>query len=298
MNDAQLHGRRIAQPARPSNIIQPSSNKPLTVRIVSSEITALHKRTRAMDRTARERRLLFVNADTSSLTTRRRSRSKALDSRIRRHLMADIGISRRKPPKTPQAGTVEWSLQDPPEAADSTGRAVEQPTDRDEHRLHVPVKTIAAPGVLEPRIAATPILDALSVFEREWGEDRFSAYGFTLIMVAGRNATRSGEEPPDHPRGQHLSLTAPGTKPARQTRSGSPSPSDNLPSSTTTDRSSPRLTSSSPCTAGPSESCDPWPWSARWRPSGVSSRPSPAVTRAPPRLIGCSMRCWRWFATT
>ncbi|KAG4276762.1 hypothetical protein FPRO04_01260 [Fusarium proliferatum] len=35
---------------------------------------------------------------------------------------------------------------------------------------------------------STPRLHALAVFEREWGEDSFSAYGFTLIMTTGQNA--------------------------------------------------------------------------------------------------------------
>ncbi|KAK3723218.1 hypothetical protein LTR37_001941 [Vermiconidia calcicola] len=36
-----------------------------------------------------------------------------------------------------------------------------------------------------------PLLHRLSVFEKEWGEDWFSAYGFTLMMVAGKNAMGS-----------------------------------------------------------------------------------------------------------
>ncbi|KAI1026277.1 hypothetical protein LB504_011351 [Fusarium proliferatum] len=35
---------------------------------------------------------------------------------------------------------------------------------------------------------STPTLYAFAVFEREWGEDSFSAYGFTLIMTTGQNA--------------------------------------------------------------------------------------------------------------
>jgi len=33
----------------------------------------------------------------------------------------------------------------------------------------------------------------MAVFERQWGEDWFSAYGFTLIMVSGKNAIDPGE---------------------------------------------------------------------------------------------------------
>jgi hypothetical protein len=144
----------------------------------------------------RRRRLLFLNADSRDPITQHRTCSKSLDSKIRRHLMTDIGVSRRKPSKAPQFDFLVWSLTEKPRALLSIGQ--------DEHSMsqsfyHMQVfaknsvvaKTATQQTTLCTR--ATPILHALSVFEREWGEDWFSAYGFTLIMVAGKNAMDSSE---------------------------------------------------------------------------------------------------------
>ncbi|KAK3369883.1 hypothetical protein B0H63DRAFT_440165 [Podospora didyma] len=100
-----------------------------------------------MEKPQEKKRILFLHANTHNPShTERRTRNKSLDSKVRRHLMVDIGKSRRKPSKAPQFDTL---------------------------------------------LTTAPILHALSVFEKEWGEDWFSAYGFTLIIVAGRNALSS-----------------------------------------------------------------------------------------------------------
>jgi hypothetical protein len=149
-----------------------------------------------MEGPPKKRRLLFVHADTRNPTTQRRTRSKSVDSKVRRHLMADIGMSRRKPSKASQFDTVVWSLEETSEALAGPGQG-EHPTSRDADHLQVPPKDMVIPETATQYAAqftaTPPILHALSVFEKEWGEDSFSAYGFTLIMVAGRNAMGSSK---------------------------------------------------------------------------------------------------------
>ncbi|KAK0709927.1 hypothetical protein B0T26DRAFT_652587 [Lasiosphaeria miniovina] len=141
-----------------------------------------------------KRRLLFIHAGPHNPITQRRTRSKSLDSKVRRHLMVDIGMSRRKPSKTPQFVTSVWSLAETPGVLSRTGQG-EHSTSRDVDHPQAPAKdlvlTETAAQYTALYTAAPPILHALSVFEKEWGEDWFSAYGFTLIMVAGRNAMGS-----------------------------------------------------------------------------------------------------------
>ncbi|KAF5714764.1 hypothetical protein FGLOB1_3326 [Fusarium globosum] len=87
--------------------------------------------------------------------------------------MLDIGRARRKPSKDHQFVTLTWQAQK------HTGKQ-ESPKRRHYGHSKIPEKfqfTIS-----------TPRLYALAVFEREWGEDSFSAYGFTLIMTTGQNA--------------------------------------------------------------------------------------------------------------
>lgn len=150
-----------------------------------------------MERPPKKRRLLFLHADTRNPPTQRRTRSKSLDSKVRRHLMVDIGISRKKPSKAPQFNTFEWSLSSPSEALSSSCQD-EDSASRDFSHLQVTAKGSAIPETsaqyTASNLSTPPILHALSVFEKEWGEDSFSAYGFTLIMVAGRNATGSSKD--------------------------------------------------------------------------------------------------------
>jgi hypothetical protein len=148
-----------------------------------------------MEGVPKKRLLLFLPADTR--TTPRHTRSKSLDSKVRRHLMIDIGKSRRKPSKAPQFVTFVWPLTETSGAPSSTGQG-RHSTSRDVDHLLVPAKDLVVPETTvqyTALYAATPpILHALSVFEKEWGEDSFSAYGFTLIMVAGRNAMGSSTD--------------------------------------------------------------------------------------------------------
>lgn len=211
-----------------------------------------------MEGPPKKRRLLFLHADTRNPTTQRRTRSKSLDSKVRRHLMVDIGMSRRKPSKIPQFVTFVWPLAETSGALSSNGQ-FEHSTSRDFHHLQVPAKDLVVPETTAQYTALytakSPILHALSVFEKEWGEDWFSAYGFTLIMVAGRNAMGSSKGIQVLHRLQFSPLLR--TQLARLTPFGSPSPSENPPSFITTDESSLHQTSLSHYTADLPESCDP-----------------------------------------
>lgn len=147
-----------------------------------------------MEEPSEKRNFLFLPPDHGKPTSRR-TRSKALDSRVRRHLMVDIGKSRRKPSKDSQFVTLVWPLAETPKTQRSRRRG-EGSTGRDDDQFQAPTKDLVAPDTVapyKPSYATPPILYTLSVFEKEWGEDSFSAYGFTLIMVAGKNAMSSGK---------------------------------------------------------------------------------------------------------
>lgn len=140
-----------------------------------------------------KKRFLFLHADNP---TQRRTRSQSLDSKVRRHLMTDIGRSRRKPPKASPFVTLVWHVET--SKTQSNTRQGENSTSREirDDYAQAPAKDLVAPYHTAAPYTTPLILHALSVFEKEWGEDGFSAYGFTLIMVAGNNAMSSSKNPP------------------------------------------------------------------------------------------------------
>lgn len=213
-----------------------------------------------MEEPPNKRRLLFLHANDGNHTSRR-TRSKSLDSRIRRHLMVDIGKSRRKPSKNLQFSTLVWPLAETSKTQPSTRRG-EDSISQDEDHLQAATKELVAPAPYTAPYAMPPILYTLSAFEKEWGEDWFSAYGFTLIMVAGKNAIGSGKTSQSSVILIIHHLLNSSTQLARQTLSGSPSPSENPPSFGTTDRFSLHLMFSSRYTVDQPESFGPWRWSA------------------------------------
>ncbi|TXC09944.1 hypothetical protein FocTR4_00004877 [Fusarium oxysporum f. sp. cubense] len=125
-----------------------------------------------MDKPPEEKRLLFINTNENNFPPRRNQHN-SIDSEVRRHVMLDIGKARRKPSKDRQFVTLTWQAQK------HTGKQ-ESPKRRQYGHSKTPEECQATIG--------TPTLYALAVFEREWGEDSFSAYGFTLIMATGKNA--------------------------------------------------------------------------------------------------------------
>ncbi|KAJ4245812.1 hypothetical protein NW762_013936 [Fusarium torreyae] len=145
-----------------------------------------------MDGKSNNRRFLFLHTEGGNPISRR-TRSKSLDSKVRRHLMVDIGRSRRKPSKELQYVTSVWPLAEPFQTQLSTSRD-ENPKSQDDDHSQAPTADLVKSDTTSsctPPYATQPILYLLSVFEKEWGEDWFSAYGFTLIMVTGKNAMDS-----------------------------------------------------------------------------------------------------------
>lgn len=130
-----------------------------------------------MNKPSEKKRLLFINANENNFHSRR-NRHKSIDSEARRHVMLDIGRTRRKPSKDRQFVTLTWQAQK------DTGKQ-ESPKRRHYGLFETPEKFQVT--------MSTPRLHALAVFEREWGEDSFSAYGFTLIMTTGQNAMSGSE---------------------------------------------------------------------------------------------------------
>lgn len=157
-----------------------------------------------MDGLPERRRLLFLTPNTPELTTQRRTRGKSLNTKIRRHLMVDIGMSRRKPSKTPQFDTLVWSLAESSTELSKRSRDTHS-TNRNVDHFQNPRKDLVvcetAAQYAGPPAVTSPTLQALSLFENEWGEDWYSAYGFTLIIAAGRNAMQSSKDTrgPDPP---------------------------------------------------------------------------------------------------
>ncbi|KAL5626069.1 hypothetical protein FOBRF1_000412 [Fusarium oxysporum] len=125
-----------------------------------------------MDKPPEEKRLLFINTNENNFPPRRNQHN-SIDSEVRRHVMLDIGKARRKPSKDRQFVTLTWQAQK------HTGKQ-ESPKRRQYGHSKTPEECQAT--------ISMPTLYALAVFEREWGEDSFSAYGFTLIMATGKNA--------------------------------------------------------------------------------------------------------------
>ncbi|KAB5585214.1 hypothetical protein GE09DRAFT_946050 [Coniochaeta sp. 2T2.1] len=130
----------------------------------------------------KKRRFLFLHA---SEATQRRTYNKSLDSEVRRHLMVYIGRSRRKPSKIPRFDTLVWHI-NMSTTQSRTGEDGGSTSNRRAEDSEASTKDVVAPDAAP--FTTMPILHALSVFEKEWGEDMFSAYGFALIMVTGKNA--------------------------------------------------------------------------------------------------------------
>ncbi|KAF4959823.1 hypothetical protein FGADI_1326 [Fusarium gaditjirri] len=129
--------------------------------------------------------LLFVNANQANFPSRRNNHE-AIDSEVRRHVMRDIGKARRKPSKDRQFVTLMWQTQ-------KNTNKQESPKSRYYVNPKTPEECQTALDVTSP-YSTTPIIYALAIFEKEWGEDSFSAYGFSLIMATGKNATRAAQK--------------------------------------------------------------------------------------------------------
>lgn len=155
-----------------------------------------------------ERDLIFLPANTNGSRTTARTYDRTLDSKIRRHLMSQVGKTRQATPKFHDYTTLIWALEE------KRPRRMHQKSARETHvdlrcQSRLRTQNGSAPqssGGDDPQMnkkdqiesltsaLTTPVLHKLAIFEREWGEDKFSAYGFTLLVVAGKNALHSGME--------------------------------------------------------------------------------------------------------
>jgi len=106
---------------------------------------------------SKQQRLLWVH---STEPTGVRRRDKPTMTKIRRHIMQDIGISRRKPQRNPQFVIKIGSP--PPTFA---------------HHPEVNLNSLLPPFWSQ---------DPLRVLEQQWQMDTFSAYGLSLLAAEGK----------------------------------------------------------------------------------------------------------------
>lgn len=104
-----------------------------------------------------QQRLLWVHC---TEPTGARRRDKPTMTKIRRHVMEDIGLSRRKPKRNPQFAIEAGSPPPPPASAD-----------------HLEVNAPLPPFWSQ---------DPLDFLEQQWGMDTFSAYGLCLLAAEGK----------------------------------------------------------------------------------------------------------------
>lgn len=103
---------------------------------------------------SKQQRLLWVH---STEPTGVHRRDKLTMTKIRRHIMEDIGISRRKPQRNPQ---FVLEIESPPAFAN-----------------HPEVNSLLPPFWSQ---------DPLSILEQQWQMDPFSAYGLSLLAAEGK----------------------------------------------------------------------------------------------------------------
>ena len=133
-----------------------------------------------------KQRLLFLHSDGP---THVHGRDKAIEAKIRRHVMVDIGKARRKPPRTPcndmilylPASTQQHSV-------DSDGNS---PNKVDQN------ESAGTPG--DSRVVApllTPFWEQhpLAILEQQCGMDKYSAYGITLMIAEGEKSAATSEQ--------------------------------------------------------------------------------------------------------
>lgn len=132
-----------------------------------------------------KRPLLFVH---SNGPTHVHHRDKSVETKIRRHVMVDIGRARRKPPRNP---TIDIILHLPTSAEkehiNSNGN-VSDKTSRN-HITPVSVDDWAVAPLALPFWDQHP----LAVLEKQCGMDMFSSYGITLMMAEGKNPAGTSE---------------------------------------------------------------------------------------------------------
>ncbi|KAL2845525.1 hypothetical protein BJX68DRAFT_269054 [Aspergillus pseudodeflectus] len=127
--------------------------------------------------------LLFVH---SSGPTHAHQRDEAVKTKIRQHIMADIGRARRKRPRNPKVEVVMQPWSD----ADVDRR--ELPKTGHNHKAHGRCTRCHCQPPANSSATASPVFpfwsqNPLVTLERHWGMDMFSAYGIAFVMNEGAN---------------------------------------------------------------------------------------------------------------
>lgn len=125
-----------------------------------------------------KRSLLFVHTNGPTHV----NRDKSVKAKIRRHVMADIGRARRKPPRNPKIDTIlhlPTNLEE--ERVNSNGNVSDKASQN--HLTPVSVDDWAIAPLALPSWDQHP----LTTLEKQCGMDMFSAYGITLVLAESRN---------------------------------------------------------------------------------------------------------------
>lgn len=123
--------------------------------------------------------LLFVHTVGPTHVHNRDGKTK---SKIRRHIMLDIGRDRRKAPRNPQLDVVLHLPYDNDHSEQAAGSQTSRHNDTSMERPYLP-------SLMRPFWDQHP----LDVLESHWDMDVFSAYGIMLMLNEGRNLSLTGE---------------------------------------------------------------------------------------------------------
>ncbi|KAJ0425358.1 hypothetical protein BJY00DRAFT_308106 [Aspergillus carlsbadensis] len=136
--------------------------------------------------------LLFVH---SNGPTHAHQRDEVVKTKIRQHIMADIGRARRKRPRNPKIEVVMQPLSDADVLVDcrevaKTRREARANTTctKCRHEYYPTADAVASP--VFPFWSQNPLV----ILERHWGMDMFSAYGIAFVINEGANR-RSRSKP-------------------------------------------------------------------------------------------------------
>ncbi|KAL3491654.1 hypothetical protein BJX62DRAFT_236920 [Aspergillus germanicus] len=124
--------------------------------------------------------LLFVH---SNGPTHVYQRDEAVKTKIRQHIMADIGRARRKRPRNPKVEVVMQLLPDEDVDHHQPAKTGHKHGSRDTcTKCHCQPADIVASPVF-PFWSQNPLV----ILERHWGMDMFSAYGIAFVLNEGAN---------------------------------------------------------------------------------------------------------------
>ena len=131
-----------------------------------------------------KRPFLFVH---SSGPTHVHHRNKSLETKIRKHVMIDIGKARRKPQRNPRFETI-LHLPDTSTQGHVDFEGTDSTTAKGDQHSTMSPNDCAVIALVPPFGDQHP----LAVLEKQCGMDRFSAYGITLMLAENRKPPGNG----------------------------------------------------------------------------------------------------------